>query len=303
MSELSIDHVRAALAQHYRVDAVMGRGATSTVYRAHDVRHQRDVAVKVLDPDMLVGSARDRFTQEIRIVARLSHAHIVPLFDSGVANGLCYYVMPLVAGETLRDRLARQGPLSLLEAVVIAREVADALAYAHSHGIVHRDIKPGNILLADGHALVADFGLSRLSLSSASGVAAITSAGLAVGTPQYMSPEQAIGSANVDHRSDLYSLGCVLFEMLCGDPPFTGRSTEAILARHRLEPATALRQLRVTVPVELEALVAVCLAKLPADRFASAEELVRGLDAVRASVSESHPVVSRAPLAPAVRRH
>ncbi len=287
MADSHAGRLRELLGARYRIDDVVGRGASSTVYRAYDLRHDRPVAVKVLDESATYGTSLDRFTQEIRVVAKLSHSGIVPLFDSGVAEGLCYYVMPLIDGETLKARLARDGPLPIAEALTVARDIADALGFAHTRGVIHRDVKPGNVLLANGHALVADFGLSRLTARGADG--AITSAGLAVGTPHYMSPEQASGAATVDHRTDLYSLGCLLHEMLCGDPPFTGRSADMILARHLTERPTPIRTLRSTVPVDLQALLDRLLAKLPADRFSSADDVVRTLDAIRIRLGAPDP--------------
>jgi eukaryotic-like serine/threonine-protein kinase len=264
-----------ALADRYRIERELGAGGMATVYLAHDSKHDRDVAIKVLHPDLGAALGSERFLSEIRTTARLQHPHILPLLDSGEANGLLYYVMPLVIGETLRGRMRRERQLPIAEAVRIAREVASALDYAHRHGVIHRDIKPENILLHDGQAIVADFGIA-LAVQSAGG-ARITQTGLSLGTPQYMSPEQAMGERVIDARSDVYALGAVLYEMLTGDPPFTGSTVQAIVAKVLTEKPTPVHTLRDTVPRHLEQVVLTTLAKLPADRFASAAELSHAL--------------------------
>src|SRR6185312_4944652 len=223
------ERLRKALADRYRIDRELGAGGMATVFLAHDLRHDRDVAIKVLHPDLGAALGADRFLSEIRTTARLQHPHILPLLDSGDAGGLLYYVMPLVTGETLRARLERERQLPVTDAVRIAREVADALGYAHGHNVIHRDIKPENILLQDGHALVADFGIA-LAVQQAGG-ARMTQTGLSLGTPQYMSPEQAMGEKTLGARSDIYALGAVTYEMLSGEPPFTGPTAQAILAQ------------------------------------------------------------------------
>src|SRR6478672_6703109 len=235
----------------------------ATVYLAHDIKHDRDVAIKVLHPDLGAALGGDRFLSEIRTTARLQHPHILPLLDSGDADGLLYYVMPLVTGETLRARLTRERQLPIDDAVRIAREVADALGYAHGLGVIHRDIKPENILLQGGHALVADFGIA-LAVQTAAGQR-MTQTGLSLGTPQYMSPEQAMGERTIDARSDIYALGAVTYEMLTGDPPFTGSTVQAIVAKVLTEKPTTIRTVRDTVPPHVEAAVLTALAKLPAD--------------------------------------
>ena len=265
----------ATLADRYRVDRELGAGGMATVYLAHDVRHGRDVAIKVLHPDLGAALGGERFLSEIRTTARLQHPHILPLLDSGEADGLLYYVMPYVTGETLRDRLTRERQLPIDDALRIAREVADALGDAHAHGIVHRDIKPENILLQGGHAVVADFGIA-LAVQSAGGHR-ITQTGLSLGTPQYMSPEQAMGERTVDARSDIYSLGAVTYEMLVGDPPFSGSTVQAIVARVLTERPTAPTALRDTIPPSVERAVLRALNKLPADRFATAEKFADAL--------------------------
>ena len=218
-----------ALEGRYRIERELGAGGMATVYLAHDLRHERDVAIKVLYPDLGAALGGERFLSEIRTTARLQHPHILPLLDSGEADTLLYYVMPLVRGETLRARIDRERQLPIPDALRIAREVADALQHAHAQGIIHRDIKPENILLQDGHALVADFGIA-LAVQSAGGQR-MTQTGLCLGTPQYMSFEQAMGERVIDVRSDIYALGAVTYEMLAGDAPFTGSSVQAIVAK------------------------------------------------------------------------
>jgi serine/threonine-protein kinase len=267
----------AALEGRYRLDRELGAGGMATVYRAHDLKHERDVAIKVLHPDLGAALGGERFLTEIRTTARLQHPHILPLLDSGAADGLLYYVMPLVTGETLRTRLEREKQLPIADAVLIAREVADALHYAHGLGVIHRDIKPENILLQNGHALVADFGIA-LAVQSAGG-ARMTQTGLSLGTPQYMSPEQAMGERTIDARSDIYALGAMTYEMLAGDAPFTGSSVQAIVAKVLSSEPEPLSVVRKTVPEHIEAAVLTALAKLPADRYASAAEFATALQA------------------------
>ena len=273
----SIDRLTTALSDRYRLDRELGAGGMATVYLAHDLKHDRDVAIKVLHPDLGAALGGERFLSEIRTTARLQHPHILPLLDSGEADGLLYYVMPLVTGETLRARLERERQLPIVDAVRIAREVASALDYAHRQNVIHRDIKPENILLHDGSALVADFGIA-LAVQSAGG-ARMTQTGLSLGTPQYMSPEQAMGERSIDARSDIYALGAVTYEMLAGDAPFIGSSVQAIVAKVLTEKPTPLHTLRDTVPEPIEAAVLTALAKLPADRFASAAEFASALGA------------------------
>jgi eukaryotic-like serine/threonine-protein kinase len=264
------------LADRYRVSEEIGRGGMAMVYRARDLKHDRDVALKVLMPELRSRLGAERFLREIGFTARLDHPHILPLLDSGESDGVLYYVMPLVEGESLRDRLKRETQLPVDEALHITREVASALSYAHSRGVIHRDIKPENIMLSGGHARVADFGIARaLSVTAASDT--LTAAGLAVGTATYMSPEQASGARDVDARSDVYSVACVLYEMLAGQPPFTASTAAALLARKSLEPMPPLRVVRDSVPAEVEQAVAKALARVPADRFASVREFVNAL--------------------------
>jgi len=265
----------AALADRYRLERELGAGGMATVWLAQDLRHDRRVAVKVLRPELAAVIGAERFLAEIRTTANLQHPHILPLFDSGEADGFLFYVMPLVEGETVRDRLIREKQLPIADAVRIASETAAALDYAHRHGVIHRDIKPENILLHDGSALVADFGIA-LAASKAGG-ARMTETGMSLGTPAYMSPEQAMGEREIGPRSDVYALGCVLYEMLAGEPPFTGPTAQAIVARVLTEPPRALAMQRRTVPPHVEAAVNTALEKLPADRFASAAKFADAL--------------------------
>ncbi len=259
--------LREALADSYAVDRELGRGGMATVFRAEDVKHHRQVAIKVVHPELSAKIGPERFAREIEIAARLQHPHILPLYDSGQAQGLLYYVMPLVEGESLRDRLGREQQLSQEDALRIVVEVASALSYAHSHGVVHRDIKPENILLSGGTAVVADFGIARaFDQSSAE---ALTQAGTIIGTPAYMSPEQATGAAQIDGRSDQYSLACVLYELLVGQPPFTGPTAQAIIARHSLDLVSPPSIVRPGIPEAMEDALLKALSKVPADRFAT----------------------------------
>ncbi len=268
------DRLQAALAERYTIERELGRGGMATVYLAKDLKHPRSVALKVLSPELASSLGTDRFLREIDIAAGLTHPHILPLHDSGEADGLLYYVMPYV-GESLRGRLIRERQLPLEDALRITRQVADALDYAHNRDVVHRDIKPENILFQAGHAVVSDFGIARAI--KVAGEGRMTGTGIAIGTPGYMSPEQAAGTDELDGRSDLYSLGCVLYEMLAGDLPFTGWSAQAILARQLVDPVPRLRTVRDTVPDWLEQALLRVLAKAPADRFATAAAFVAGL--------------------------
>src|SRR3989454_1014587 len=240
----------------------------ATVYLAEDRKHHRLVAIKVLKPELAAALGPERFLREIDTAARLNHPHILPLHDSGQAGGFLYYVMPYIEGESLRDRLEREGPLPLEEALRITREVASALSHAHSHDVVHRDIKPENILVSGGEAVVADFGIAR-AITQAAGTR-LTETGIPVGTPAYMSPEQASGGGPLDGRSDVYSLACVLYEMLVGEPPYTGPSAQVVIAKRFTDPVPSVRRLRETIPPAIDAAVSQALAKAPADRFVSA---------------------------------
>jgi len=261
----------AALADRYVVERELGQGGMATVYLAHDVKHDRKVALKVLRPELSAILGADRFLAEIKTTANLQHPHILGLHDSGEADGMVFYVMPYVEGESLRARLGAERQLPVDEAIRIAREVADALEYAHGHGVIHRDIKPENILLHGGHALVADFGIA-LAVSRSDGGTRMTETGMSLGTPHYMSPEQAMGEREITAKSDVYALGCVVYEMLVGEPPFAGPTAQAIIARVLTEEPRSLTLQRRTIPAHVEAAVSKALAKLPADRFGSAAE-------------------------------
>jgi serine/threonine-protein kinase len=291
-----LNRLKEALAGRYTIEREVGHGGMATVYLAEDVKHRRPVALKVLSPQLAAGLGTERFLREIQIAARLTHPHILPLHDSGEAGGLPYYVMPYVEGETLRGRLTRERQLPIEDALRITREVADALGYAHHRDIVHRDIKPENILFQTGHAVVSDFGIARAI--NVAGKGRMTGTGIAVGTPGYMSPEQAGGDEELDGRSDVYSLGCVLFEMLAGGPPFTGWSAQAILARQTLEPVPRLRTFRDTVPEWLEQAVRRALANAPVDRFGGAAEFVAALSKA-SPVTVADTIPTRAQTAPA----
>ena len=266
----------AALADRYRIERELGRGGMATVYLAHDLRHARPVALKVLRPELAATLGPERFLHEIRIAAALQHPHILPVFDSGDAAGQLWYTMPYVEGETLRQRLIRERQLPLDDARRIALQVLSALEYAHSHGVIHRDVKPENILLEDDQAVVADLGIARAM--SAVGEDRLTETGLSLGTPAYMSPEQACAEPNLDRRTDIYSLGCVLYEMLAGEPPYTGPTPQAIVARRLTEPPPRLRTVR-DVPESLERAIHRALARNTADRFATARDFGRAITA------------------------
>jgi serine/threonine-protein kinase len=269
--------LQAALANRYTVERELGRGAMATVYLARDPKHARHVALKVLRPDVAGALGGERFLEEIRIIARLDHPHILTLIDSDIVDGFLYYVLPFVKGESLKDKLTREHQLPIDEAMRITTQVASALDYAHQRGVIHRDIKPENILIHEGEAMVADFGIA-LALREAGGPR-LTETGLKVGTPLYMSPEQASGETQIDGRSDVYSLGCVLYEMLAGEPPYTGLSAQALIAKRLSEPVPHLRTLR-DVPEAVEEAVTKALAKAPPDRFGTAGEFTAALSRV-----------------------
>jgi len=293
-----LERLQSALASRYRVERELGAGGMAIVFLAEDLRHRRRVALKVLRPEVAAEIGPGRFLREIETAARLTHPHILPIHDSGEAEGFLYYVMPYVEGESLRGWLDREKQLPLDDALLIAREVADALSYAHSHGVVHRDIKPENILLQSGHAVVADFGIAR-AVTVAAGdtrTATLTAAGTALGTPAYMSPEQATGSRDLDGRSDLYSLGCVLYEMLAGQPPFTAPTVESLLRQHLTAEAPSITAIRPAVPGWVAAAVQRALAKTPADRFSPVALFAEAL-----APRESAATPAAAPPAPAPR--
>ena len=271
--------VASVIAGRYVIERELGRGGMATVYLARDQRHDALVAVKVLHPELAPHFAGERFAREIRITAGLQHPNVVPVLDSGSTDGLPFYTMPFVEGESLASRLVRERQLPIADALRIAISVANALASAHDRGFVHRDIKPQNILLSQGHAVVADFGIAR-AMDSASGEV-ITESGVALGTAMYMSPEQSSGGP-VDGRTDIYALGCVLYEMLAGAPPFTGATPQTVLARHAVDPVPPIRTVRQTVGPALESVLHRALAKVAADRFANAREMEAALTAAAA---------------------
>ncbi|HEU4699204.1 MAG TPA: serine/threonine-protein kinase [Gemmatimonadales bacterium] len=291
----------AALADRYALERELGRGGMATVWLAEDLRHHRPVALKVLHPELASAVGAERFLREIRLAASFTHPHILPLLDSGEVGGLLYYAMPYVAGETLRARLARERQLPVADALAIATDVARALAYAHGLGVVHRDIKPENILLEGDEAVVADFGIARAVSRAAGDV--VTSTGLVLGTPAYMSPEQASGDPALDGRSDLFSLGCVLYEMLAGEPPFAGPTAQVIAARRIAGVVPPLAPVRPDVPPEVERLVGRALARVPAARFRDAGEMLAALErAARGEFSETGAPLERTAEAPGLRR-
>ena len=271
----TLERLRVALADRYSIERELGAGGMATVYLARDLKHDREVALKVLRAELAAVLGAERFLQEIRISARLDHPHILTLIDSGRAEGILYYVLPFVRGESLRTKLEREKQLPVGEALAITRQVASALDYAHRRGIIHRDIKPENILIHEGEAVVADFGIA-LALREAGGVR-LTEAGLSLGTPHYMSPEQATGDRTLDPRSDVYSLGAVLYEMLAGEPPHSGASVQTVIAKLLTERPTPLRVLRSTVPEGIDIAVQMALAKIPGDRFATAHAFAEAL--------------------------
>jgi len=289
MMEL-LDRLKAALADRYRIEREIGSGGMATVYLAEDLRHDRQVAIKVLRPDLAATLGPERFHREIKIAARLQHPNILPLLDSGEAQdptagpsdrqtAFLYYVMPYIEGQSLRDKVAKEGELPIGESVRLLRDVVDALTEAHAHGVVHRDIKPENILLRGRHALVTDFGVAK-AVSEATGREQLTTAGVALGTPAYMAPEQASADPHVDHRVDIYAVGAVAYELLTGRPVFMGTTPQMVLAAHVTEAPQPVTKHRDTVPAALDHLVMRCLEKKPADRWQSAEELLPQLEAL-----------------------
>ena len=268
-----LERLTAALTDRYVFEHKLGQGGMGSVYLAQDLKHRRAVAFKVLRPEIAPMLGVERFQREIAVVSTLQHPHILPLYDSGEVPGpgeapLLFYVMPYIAGESLRARLAREKQLPLEDALALARDVAGALDYAHRHGVVHRDIKPENILLSENQAIVADFGIARAF--GAAGSDRLTETGMSIGTPAYMSPEQSTGEGSIDGRSDIYSLGCVLYEMLAGEPPYTGSTAQALIAKRLSIPVPHLRTFREDLPLHIERAVRKALAKVPADRFATA---------------------------------
>ncbi len=278
-----IERLTSALGGNYRIEREIGMGGMATVYLAQDLKHDRKVALKVLRPELTSAMGTDRFPREIHIIAQMQHPHVVPLYDSGETGGFLYYVMPFIEGESLRTRLARVGQLPIHEAVRLLQEITEALAYAHARGIVHRDIKPDNVMLSGRHAAVTDFGVAKAVSASAGDK--LTTVGIAVGTPQYMAPEQAMAETNVDHRVDLYALGVMGYEMLTGHPVFEATTAQGILSAHVLEQPKDVREWRPNIPPLLAEALLKCLAKNPADRWQSADELLVQLELVATTPS------------------
>ena len=279
MSDPLIQRFQTLLEGRYAIERELGRGGMATVFLARDLRHGRQVAIKLLQPEITTSLTAERFLREITITAKLQHPNILTLFDSGAEEGLCYYVMPHVEGESLRDRLLWEKQLPVDKSIEVALEVASALAYAHAHGVVHRDIKPENILFSTGHAIVADFGIAR---AVSEGQRSITAVGIPLGTPPYMSPEQAQGLDNIDHRSDIYALGCVLFEMAAGRPPFVGVSIGKVIQQHLQAPPPSVREFAADAPEALDRILQRALAKDRARRFQTADEMIEALRLVAA---------------------
>jgi serine/threonine-protein kinase len=289
-----LDRLQAALADRYEVLDQVGQGGMATVYLARDIKHERNVALKVLRPELSASLGAERFLREIRVAANLQHPNILALYDSGDADGALYYVMPFVEGESLRDRLDRETQLTIPDALKIIREVSEALSYAHSQGVIHRDIKPENIMLMGEHALVADFGIARAVEEA--GEDKLTQSGMSIGTPLYMSPEQATGVERLDGRSDIYSLGCMLYELLTGEPPYQGANAVALLAKHSMEAIPSSKVLRNTIPDEVDAAIGKAMAKVPADRFQTALQLAEALGTVEHRMSAGLPIQITAPI-------
>ncbi len=296
----TLEGIQAAFEGAYKIEREVGHGGMATVYLARDLKHDRLVALKVLRPELAAALGGDRFPREIAIIAQLSHPHILPLHDSGQQGGYLYYVMPYVEGGSLRERLKRDGTLPVREAVRILREVADALAYAHEHGIVHRDIKPDNVMLSGRHALVTDFGVAK-AVSAASGEK-LTTMGLALGTPAYMSPEQATGETDVDHRSDIYALGAMGYEMLTGEPPFERATAQAILSAHVLEAPVDISTRYANLPPVLGEVIMRCLKKDRADRWQTAEHMLPMLETAATPSGGMTPTTTRAIKSTSVRK-
>ncbi len=263
-------HLQHTLGDGYKVTDELGGGGMSRVFVATEVALGRDVVVKVLPPDLGAGLNIDRFRREIQMAARLQHPHIIPVLSAGAKDGLLYYTMPRIEGETLRSRILRSGEFPIGECIRVLRDVADALEYAHAHGVVHRDIKPENVLVSGHHALVTDFGVAK-ALSAATGQSNLTSIGVALGTPTYMSPEQATADPMTDHRTDIYALGVLGYELLAGRPPFSGTNPQQVLAAHVTDAPVPISRHRANIPPSLASLIMRCLEKKPADRFQSAE--------------------------------
>src|ERR1043166_887413 len=298
MSDVPV-RLAAALSRSYRIERELGQGGMATVYLAEDLKHQRKVAIKVLRQELSASLGADRFLREVHIAAQLQHPHILTLIDSGEADGFLYYVMPYVEGETLRARLAREGEFPVGDAVRILRELADALAYAHGQGVVHRDVKPENVMLSGRQALVMDFGVAK-AVTEATGRQSLTTVGVALGTPTYMSPEQATADPHVDHRADIYALGVMAYELLTGQPRFTGNTPQQVIAAHLTQAPDPVTRHRAAVPAPLAELVTQCLEKKPADRPQSAKELLDRFEEVATPSGGVTPTGTAPP--PALRR-
>ena len=306
MPELT-ERLQAVLGPAYRVEKELGGGGMSRVFLAEEVDLGRRVVVKVLPPDMAAGVNVERFRREIQLAAKLQHPHIVPLLTAGASGDLLYYVMPFIEGESLRAKLAREGELPVAEALRILRDVVDALSYAHGHHVVHRDIKPDNVLLSGKHALVTDFGVAK-AVAESTGKHTLTSMGVALGTPAYMAPEQATADPHTDHRADIYALGALAYEMLSGRPPFMAMNAQAMLAAHVTEAPEPVTKHRTTVPEPLNQLILRCLEKKPADRWQRAEELLPHLEAILTPTggitpTGTQPVISSGTQAAIERAH
>ncbi|HJU65959.1 MAG TPA: serine/threonine-protein kinase [Gemmatimonadaceae bacterium] len=292
-----IQQLKVAIADRYLIEGELGRGGMATVYLAEDVKHGRKVALKVLRPELAAMLGPKRFLREIEIAARLTHPHILPLYDSGGAEGMLYYVMPFIEGESLRTRLDREGELPIGDAARILRDLVDAIAHAHRCGVVHRDIKPDNVLFNGRHALITDFGVAK-AVTASTGPQHITTAGFAVGTPQYMAPEQAAAEPHADPRSDIYAVGVVGYELLVGRPPFGGVTPREILAAHMSTPPRPVTAHRASVPEPLAHMVMKCLEKRPSQRWQSADELLAHLEEFLGDGTVSPPVRTQPPAAP-----
>jgi len=293
----TVERLSASLAGRYTIEREVGAGGMATVYLAQDLKHHRKVALKVLRAELAATLGAERFSREIEVAAQLQHPHILPLLDSGEAGGFYYYVMPYVEGESLRERLAHRGELPVHDAVKIVIEVTDALAHAHAHGVVHRDIKPDNVMLSGRHALVTDFGVAK-AVSEATGAHTLTSIGIALGTPAYMAPEQAAADPHLDHRVDVYAVGVLGYELLTGRPPFAGLTPQETLAAHVTQAPEPVEKRRPGISPSLSAVLMKCLAKRPADRWQSAEELLTQLEPLATPSAGVTPTQSR----PAVAR-
>ncbi len=285
-----LEELKRALASRYSIEHQLGQGGMAVVYRARDLVQDRVVALKVLRPEMTAAVGAARFLREIEIERRLDHPNILPLLDWGWVSGSLYYAMPCVDGETLRDRIHREQQLTLEAAVAIAADVAAALDYAHAEGVIHRDVKPANILMCTGPAMVADFGIARAV--TAAGGEQLTGSGVGLGTPEYMSPEQSSAASTVDRRTDIYSLGCVFYEMLAGEPPFMGATVQVVMARHAKSPPPLLRTIRPSLPASLDTAVHRALAKAPEDRFATAGEFIAAVTGAAAE-GETSPDLAK----------